>query len=59
MQEKLFEIGNDFVYLNDTFELIDNNLFNIFYYDNIFYCIVKFKIIYYIINDEKLMKILR
>ena len=54
MQEKLFIIGNEFVYLNDGLELIDNNLFNIFYYDNVFDCIVKFILIYCNMNNEKI-----
>ena len=57
MQEKLFVIDNDFVYLNDRFELIDNNLSDIFYKDNVFDCNVKFIIIYYIINNEKINEI--
>ena len=54
MQEKLFVIDNDFVYLNDRFELIDNNLLDIFLHDDVFDCNVKFIIIYYIINNEKI-----
>ena len=53
MQEKLFVIDNDFVYLNDRFELINNNLFDIFLNDDVFDCNDKFIIIYYIINNEK------
>ena len=58
MQEKLFVICNDFVYLIDTFELIDNNLFDIFYYDDVFDCIVKFIIIYCNMNNEKIKEII-
>ena len=57
MQEKLFVIDNDFVYLNDRFELIDNNLFDIFLNDDVFDCNDKFIIIYYIINNEKINEI--
>ena len=54
MQEKLFVIDNDFVYLNDRFELINNNLFDIFYKDDVFDCNVKFIVINYNINNENI-----
>ena len=57
MQEKLFVIDYDFVYLNDRFESIDNNLFDIFLNDDVFDCNVKFLIINYNINDEKINEI--
>lgn len=49
-------VGNDldFIYLNDRFDLIDDDLFDIFHKENIFDYNIKFLIINYNINNQNL-----